>query len=178
MYTILASLLFPLTMYTIHQAWLQMYTRQRMVSRRRACVDIINIDDAIRLVRALSQPTSDANFITERVDSVLRRFPPDEYIMRRLSMFQQDVTGEGGEREFCIVTVFMIASLCIEDGIHRPLHPRRTNSLPMSFLSTKHRDGNMECRRGYAPHGGTSEILHKVGTHSATQTASSQCEFY
>lgn len=129
MYLVAASILAPLTFYQVHQTF-HSFHRSSRASLRRACVDMISIDDVVHFVRILSRPTSDTNEITERIERVLVRFPPDECVMRRLSTFQQRLVGQGGEQEFCVVTVFMIACACIEAGECRPLPMKRTNSLP------------------------------------------------
>ena len=129
MYLVAASILAPLTFYQVYQS-LHSFHHGSKASSRRACVDMMSIDDVVHFVRMLSGPTSDTNELTERIERVLARFPPDEHVMRRLSTFQQRLVGHGGEREFCVVTVFMIACVCIEAGGCRPLLPTRTNSLP------------------------------------------------
>ena len=133
MYFAITSMLLPLTIYHAFQSFLRdvlTHGGNVTIVQYRTCVDMMSINDPIRLVRCVSSHTSSTTEITERVERILRLFPPDEQIMRNLSMFQQKVRGEGGEREFCVVTVFAIATLCIQNGIHRPSPPRRTNSFP------------------------------------------------
>ena len=129
MYLVVALILTPLTLYQVHQTFQSSY-RSSKTSLRRACVDMMSIDDVVHFVRTLSHPTSNTNEITERIERVLARFPPDEHVMRRLSTFQQRLVGQGGEQEFCVVTVFMIACVCIEGGRCRSSSLKRTNSLP------------------------------------------------
>ena len=128
MYLVAASILAPLTFYQVHKS-LRTFHHDSRASSQRVCVDMMSINDVVHFVRMLSRPTSDTNELTERIERVLTRFPPDEYVMRRLSTFQQRLVGQGGEREFCVVTVFMIACVCIGAGGCRPLPLKRTNSL-------------------------------------------------
>ena len=184
MYAVLVSVLLPLLMYQMHRTFFRDPRRWSVSVRRRACVDVMSSDDAVHLVRSLSSATSDTNEIAERVERTLRRFPPDERVMRRLSTFQQRVHGEGGEREFCVVTVFMIASLCIGDGVHRPLPPRRTNSLlHANQHGTKQDDetrehGTVDRGRGRLHPGRASGVLDALDTHSEAQPAASKHKFH
>ena len=96
-------------------------------SSRRTCLDVEDGTDAVALVRRLTGTRSDASELADRLDRLYRRFPPNEAMMRRLSMLQQRVRGRGDEEEFCVVTIFIVASLVLG----RDPHPK-----PLSVTSS------------------------------------------
>lgn len=184
MYLVSASIaVVVLTFYKVHETFYSP-TNGSKTSSRRACVDMMSIGDVVHFVRVLSRPTSDTNDIAERIERVLARFPPDEHVMRRLSVFQQRLVGQGGEQEFCVVTVFMIANVCIEEGRCRPLPLRRTNSISVKKSDVPNKTnetrqhGTMECHGGRVPCRWPPRILDALGTHQGSQTSAPQREFH
>ena len=82
-------------------------TRARRV-RPGTVVDARDVDSVVQLVR--SQDRGDGtDALVERLTRVYRLFPPTEDVMQRLSLFQQTHQGEGGLREFCVTTAFVVA---------------------------------------------------------------------
>lgn len=67
----------------------------------------------VQLVRDLSRDGDDTDALAARLERIYARFPPHENTLRRLSLFQQDAQGEGGEREFCLVLAYAVAILCV-----------------------------------------------------------------
>ena len=54
--------------------------------------------------------------LIERLARVYRVFPPDEYLLARLSLLHQRHEGEGGVREFCAATVYAVATEVTAEG--------------------------------------------------------------
>ena len=89
------------------------YLWRKHAARRRArpgtLVDARDVASVEALVR--SQDRGDGtDALAARLAAVFRAFPPDEGVMRRLSVMQQRHEGEGGLREFCVATVYAVAS--------------------------------------------------------------------
>ena len=82
-------------------------------------VDAPDADTAVALVRALDRGDG-ADALVERLARVLETFPPDERVMRRLSLMQQACQGEGGLREFCVTTVYAVATEVCSRPLKRP----------------------------------------------------------
>jgi len=176
---------------TLAWAWYYYHRRRtaprawRHVGTATCCLDAASIEDAVVLVRRCAGGASDACAIAERLERVYDRFPPDERLLRRLSTFQQLVEGEGGEREFCVVTVYMIASLCAArappgtrrvERIARSLPSRRTKHIQGSN-HTKHnasrRHGAVVGEGGRPPVEGRDRVLSELGPGAKAQTAPS-----
>ena len=76
------------------------------------CIDAPSPDVVINFVRRINRADG-ADKLAERLERVYERFPPRENSLRRLSLFQQMFEKEGGEREFCITIVYVIASMSV-----------------------------------------------------------------
>lgn len=77
--------------------------------RRRTIVDADDAESVEALVRVLERGDG-GDALAERLSRVLHTFPPDERVMRRLSLLQQAHEGEGSSREFCVTTMYAIAT--------------------------------------------------------------------
>lgn len=112
----------------------------RARARRGTLVDGWDLADVRALVRGLARAGADGDELASRLDRLLRRFPPDEPVMRRLSRLQQAVAGRGDEDEFCVLTVYVLATEVLCTGPARQTPPRRARS-----------GGNADARRRPPP---------------------------
>lgn len=94
-------------------------------------MDAPDAASVVRLVR-LADRGQGADDLVERLDRFFSRFPPDEKIMRRLSLMQQACQGCGDLHEFCVTCVYMVATevLCHPLPMVPPRHTRRVRSSP------------------------------------------------
>lgn len=92
-------------------------------------VDMRTVTRICTLVSMLAFESSDVDSIALRLESLLRRFPPSEPIMARLSIMHQELQGSGGREEFCVALAFSVSMMCC---VHRP-RLSRTVSCPALY---------------------------------------------
>lgn len=81
-------------------------------------IDCCNEHDVVALVRALDRRDG-VDRLAPRVMRLFYAFPPDERVLRRLSLMQQRLAGVGDEREFCVVLLFSLAMQHVCEHPHR-----------------------------------------------------------
>ena len=101
-------------------------------------VDAWDMTDVCALVRSQARVNTSAEQLSVNLERVLRTFPPDEMVMRRLSTLQQSVAGRGNEDEYCILTVYILAMDVLTTTPLRSF-PKRTRSAPTSRSKKKRR---------------------------------------
>ena len=81
-------------------------------------IDAHSISDVKAFVR--SQERGDGcGALVNRIDRIFRTFVPEETTMRRLSILQQMYSGNGNDDEFCVLTVYVIASDAVLHSVPR-----------------------------------------------------------
>ena len=97
-------------------------------ARAATLLDAADVAAVVELVRRCAAD-DDADAFCERLFRLHRRFPPTEAQMRRLSVWQQQLEGTGGAEEYCVATVYGIATvaLCNAPAMSMP-RPRRARS--------------------------------------------------
>jgi len=89
-------------------------------------VDAYTPESVEALIRILDRGKG-ADDLAQRVERLLQTFPPDERMLRRLSLMQQKYQGLGNAREYSVTLLFAIAMLST------PVNPptlKRTFSVP------------------------------------------------
>lgn len=65
----------------------------------------------VRLVRAACGASrSDGDALALKLHRLFETFPPDERVLRRLSLAEQRTRGTGGLEDFCATSVYSVAS--------------------------------------------------------------------
>jgi hypothetical protein len=72
-------------------------------------VDAPSPADVERLVRLLDRGDG-ADELAVRLEQLYHTFPPDERVLRRLSLAQQAAARTGGAREYCLTLVYVVAT--------------------------------------------------------------------
>lgn len=88
------------------------WTSQQSCDSYDTLVDMRSIVRVRELVSAVVTDGDDTDAMATRLERLLRHFPPDEFVMRRLSLMQQKVSGRSDADEFCVTLVFSVAMLC------------------------------------------------------------------
>jgi hypothetical protein len=65
-------------------------------------------DEAVALVARFERGDG-TDGLAQRLEAAMRRFPPEEADMRRLSLLQQRHAGAHDQREFCVTLLYAIA---------------------------------------------------------------------
>ena len=112
-------------------------------------VDASCAESVERLVRTVDRGTG-CDELLGALYKLLSSFPPDELCMRRLSLMQQSLQGEGGTREFCVTTVYGVALDVLNDGYRRSdvSSLPRCNSCPALTLAEATRTSPAAILRG------------------------------
>ena len=111
-------------------------------------MDVPSIACGRRLVR-LMEHGDGADGIAQRLESLFQVFPPDEKTMRRISLYHQMCERTGGEDEFCMAMLHVVATACIQMGYTRP-PPVSTKWSPGDLMKTcvSHGSSTHTGRRG------------------------------
>ena len=89
------------------------WTRHRKRTHVRGTVlDVVTADDAVALVRAIDRGGG-TDDVADRLARLYETFPPDERLMRRLSILQQAHQGQNGIHDFSITLVYVVATEAI-----------------------------------------------------------------
>lgn len=94
-------------------------------------LDAADATSVVRLVRLLSSHDGGADELADRLTRLFAHLPPDEYLMRRLSLLHQR-QGDGGEADFCVALVYMTATESLLRG-HSTTTTRRRFSRARSW---------------------------------------------
>ena len=84
-----------------------------------ALVDAPSVSAVVELIERLERKGG-ADALATRVTNLLRRFPPDEATLRRLSTFQQHLEGSGTRAEYAVTCMYVLANEVVASGHHRP----------------------------------------------------------
>lgn len=106
-------------------------------SRLRTMLDAPSPDEVERLVSLLARGEDvGGDSLADKVHSLYSAFPPDEGVMRRLSLFQQSCQGTGGRREYSLSLVYCVAMQVLTSLPPPPsLPPKRSSSFPLHSSS-------------------------------------------
>lgn len=79
-------------------------------------------EDAVRLVRRFERGDG-TEALAARIEAAMRRFPPDECDMQRLSLLQQACAEMHDERAYCTTMLYAIAQVVVADTPPPPPPP-------------------------------------------------------
>lgn len=71
-------------------------------------MDVGSIQDCVELVRKIGNNGGDADEISTKLESLFARFPPDDEVLQRVSLYQQQCSQTGMEEEFCTTLLFVV----------------------------------------------------------------------
>ena len=99
----------------MRDGWRAWWRGEAGAAARRTLLDAGDAPSVVRLVRALDAGDG-ADGLAERLARLLGRLPPDEPLMRRLSVLHQAHAREGGAVDFCASLVYMVATEVVLRG--------------------------------------------------------------
>lgn len=86
---------------------------------RGTLVDAFCVEDVVRLVRLMDRGAG-VDDLAERMEKLLKTFPPTDAVRRRLRDMLDTVLGSGGEEEFCVMLLFVLSSKDVPTGSPPP----------------------------------------------------------
>ena len=101
-------------------------------------------EDVVKLVRRLAKAHTPIDNLAELLEDLWAVFPPNEHIMRNLSLMHQRLEGQGGEEEFCTALVHSTAMMFLSK---KPPSRQylRTKSFPPCNYRKKHAHAYKPC---------------------------------
>jgi len=96
------------------------FVKRKKIVSRYTLMDVGSVEDVVVLVRRVSGAAG-TDELAERLERLFIAFPPDDGVLQRASMFQQECEKKGNDEEFCTALVHVVLMRYVVEYPMRPI---------------------------------------------------------